>query len=205
MAGAVRTGSRIFFMLLIVLVLLFGGAVWFDFLGLISVKELTSPVLSLIGLSKPAKIEDSGLPDLLDNQRLAKQWEALDFRDEELNVKETALLEREAELDRLTDEIAAKEKELEEREKSFNDTQKAYENRNTQLSQIAADFAGMDPKVVVDILENMVDQDIIDIFRVSKQLADTAGEESMVPIWISLMDPVRVADIERKQLKKPEA
>ena len=204
MAGAVRTGARIFFLLLLALVIFAGGALWFDYLGLIDVRELSAPLFPLFGLSTTTPIEGADLPDLLENERLKKQWEALDIRDEELNVRKTAVVEAETELNKLKDELTAKEKELEENQKSFNDTVKEYENRDKQLRQTASEYANMDPRVVVAILDEMDDQDIIDIFRAATKLAEEAGEESMVPIWASLMDPARAAVLKRKELRKPE-
>jgi len=49
----------------------------------------------------------------------------------------------------------------------------------------------------------MDDQDIIDVFRKTDELAEAAGNASIVPFWLSLMEPQRAAEISRKMLGRP--
>ncbi|MCF6335074.1 MAG: flagellar protein FlbB, partial [Spirochaetales bacterium] len=62
---------------------------------------------------------------------------------------------------------------------------------------------GMPPKDAVDRLLEMEDQDIIDIFRTTEEIAKAAGTDSIVSYWFSLMPADRAAELNRKMLKKP--
>ena len=98
-----------------------------------------------------------------------------------------------------------KEKALEDREKSFNEIVKQYENRNANLRQSAEYYNGMPPEKAVERMLELEDQDLIDILRTAEQLAQEAGQTSIVAYWISLMPPERAAVVNRKMLKKPES
>jgi flagellar protein FlbB len=63
----------------------------------------------------------------------------------------------------------------------------------------------MPPQRAVGILAAMDDQDIIDVFRKTDQLAEASGSSSIVPFWMSLMDPQRAAEISRKMVSRPNS
>jgi len=188
---------------LLIAVLFLGGLLWFDYLGIMDVKYRFAPVLKLIGIETPQKIEISDDMLLLDRERLGKQLEALDIRAEELDKREKEISLREAEVKQKLETLTENEKSLVEREKSFNDRLKAYEDRDRNLRQSSAYFTGMPPGDAVDRLMGMDDQDIIDIFRTTEQIAKEAGTDSIVSYWFSLMPAERAADLNRKMLKKP--
>ncbi|RKX85120.1 MAG: flagellar protein FlbB [Spirochaetes bacterium] len=203
MAGSTRSGLRIILFILLIAVLFLGGLLWFDYLGIMDVKYRFAPVLKLIGIETPQKIEISDDMLLLDRERLGKQLEALDIRAEELDKREKEISLREAEVKQKLETLTENEKSLVEREKSFNDRLKAYEDRDRNLRQSSAYFTGMPPGDAVDRLMGMDDQDIIDIFRTTEQIAKEAGTDSIVSYWFSLMPAERAADLNRKMLKKP--
>jgi flagellar protein FlbB len=209
--SAVKTGTRVVALILLILIFLLGGLVWFDYLGLINVKELLSPVVSPvasrigidIGLPEPLKsIEDA---DLLEIERLNKQKQALDLRESKLDVREADIESAEAEINQMLESLKEREAAFEEQEKSFNDRLKAYDNRNANLMQAADYFLGMPPEAAVKMFLEMDDQDIIDIMRAHQKISDEAGTASMVSYWLSLMPADRAAALNRKMLKKPES
>ncbi len=209
--SAVRSGARVAALILIILILILGGFVWFDYLGLINVKEMISPVVtpvaSRLGIDfgLPEPIENVEDLNLLEKERLAKHEEALDMRESELDMRETEIESKEAEISQMLDSLAEREAAFEEQEKSFNDRLKAYDNRNTNLRQAAEYFVGMPPQAAVNMFIEMEDQDVIDIMRAHQQLSDEAGVASMVSYWLSLMPSERSATLNRKMLKKPES
>ena len=107
--GIVGTAPRIIVLVLAVIVLVFSGFIWFDFLGLIDVKDTFAPVLNLVGIRTRTTLEDAQAPDLLDQQRLAQQWEALELRDQELQQATEELSVREAELIQMMEKIQEQE------------------------------------------------------------------------------------------------
>lgn len=203
MAGSTRSGLRIILLILLITVLFLGGLLWFDFLGIIDVRYRFAPVLNLVGLDTPVKLENPDDLFLLDRERMDKQFQALEIRDEVLGKRENEILLKEAEVQQKLETLAEQEKSLEEREKSFNDRLKEYEDRNRNLRQASVYFTGMPPNDAVDRLLGMTDQDIIDIFRITELIASEAGTDSIVSYWFSLMPADRAAELNRKMLKKP--
>jgi len=203
LAGSTRSGLRIILFILLIAVIFLGGLLWFDFLGIIDVKYRFAPVLKLIGIETPQKIENSDDMLLLDRERLDKQLQALDIRAEELDKRENEISLKEAEVKQKLETLTENEKSLVEREKSFNDRLKAYEDRDRNLRQSSAYFTGMPPGDAVERLLGMDDQDIIDIFRTTELIAKEAGTDSIVSYWFSLMPSDRAAELNRKMLKKP--
>ena len=204
--GVIGTGLRVFALLLLVLVLLVGGVLWFDYLNLIDAREyldpVVTPVLELIGMKKRAPMVDMEDPLLLETKRLSAQKEALSIEAEDLEKRDAEVTEKGLELDQKAEELAEKEKALEEREKSFNERIKIYENRIVNLEKKVAYFLGMPPeKAVAMMLEYESDMDIIDIFRTADEIANRQGESSLVPYWLSLMPPERGAELTRKMGK----
>ncbi len=112
----VGAAPRIFFLVLLILVLGFGGLIWFDILGIIDVKDTLSPITRFLGLSTRQPLEDAEDPLLLDRERLAMSEEALDIRMEELQQFEATLESREQEMAQRTAELDEREETIAERE-----------------------------------------------------------------------------------------
>jgi flagellar protein FlbB len=68
--------------------------------------------------------------------------------------------------------------------------------------QNSAYLVGMPPDKAVKILLAMEDQDVIDLMRVTEELAAEAGEASLVAYWLSLMPADRAAALQRKMARK---
>ena len=200
-----NTGYRMIVLILLIAILGLGGLLWFDYLGLMDVRERLHPVFSFFGLATPDQVEDSGSPLLLDQARLEKLQEELDRREASLAELEATLQGREEELAQIAEALEEREETLTSREKSFNEIVKQYENKSANLRQAAQYFAGMPPESAVERLVAMDDQDVIDILRMTERLAEEAGEVSVVSYWLSLMPADRAAVLNRKMLKKPEA
>lgn len=200
----VGSGVRIFVLILLILVLLLGGFVWFDYLGLVDAKETLRPLLSLVGLGAPTPIEDPESAYLLDDERYAKREEALNLREEELDKREEVIAQKEAEVQQKLESLAESEKALAEQEKSFNERVKQYDNKDANIRQAALYYTNMPPKDAVARLEKMEDQDVIDILRMIQRIADEANEDSVVAYYLSLFPPERAAELNRKMIKKPD-
>ncbi len=203
MAGGTGSGFKILLLMLLIILLFLGGLLWFDYLGLVNVREKFAPVLSLVGISSPEKIENSEDLLLLEKERIKKQVAALDLREDALNKREEEIASKENEIKEKVDTLEEREKALEEKEKSFNERAKEYENRDKNLRQASKYYTGMPPEAAVAQLLEMDDQDVIDIMRVTEELAREAGTDSIVSYWLSLMPPERAAVINRKMIKKP--
>ena len=198
--SGVGAGFRIVLLVLLVGVLALGGLVWFDYLGVVDARRTLAPVFALFGARRPeVEAED---PMLLDKERLSKQLESVAVRAEELGAREQALASKEQELAQKVEQVQEREKAVEDREKLFNERVKAYDNRRENLVKNSAYLVGMPPDKAVKILLSMEDQDVIDLMRVTEELAVEAGETSMVAYWLSLMPADRAAGLQRKMARK---
>ena len=199
MARIKGLGKSIVLLFLIVFMIL-GGLLWFDYLGIINAKKTFAPVYRLFGLQTQTSVTATSAKPLeanLDDDRLAKRLEALEIRQQELDKRETDILKTEN-----ANEAIAKE--LEEREKTFNNEVKKYDDRNSNIEQISTYLTSMPPKTAVEQLMGMDDQDVIDIFRKTDALAVAAKTTSMTSVWLMYMPAERAAVIQRKMANKPE-
>ena len=202
--GDAGTGLRIFVLLLLIIVLFFGGILWFDYLGIINAREQIAFVYGLINREKPIKIEDTDSEFLLEEERYNKIREALDIYEEELNRKNEEIANLDMEVRQRMQLLDEKEKAFLERENSFNERTNLYENKIANIEQSSKYLTGMPPAKATDILVEMNDQDVIDILRVTERIAQESGEMSLVAYWLSLLPPERSAAIKRKMSIKPD-
>ena len=185
-----RSGSigRIIVLLILIVLLVFGGLLWFDYLGLINTRGMFSPLYSLFGLKTPQGITPLSGDELanLDDDRYEKRLKA-----EQIANKQVA------------EELDARQSAVEEKEKNFNLILTETNDRNANIIQIATYMNSMPPdKAVANLLE-MDDQDIIDVFRAVEKIAAENNRLSQVSNWFSLMPPARAAEIQRKMANKP--
>jgi flagellar protein FlbB len=197
-SSEVRPGLRIFILLLLILVLTLGGAIWFDYLGIVDAKGMISPIYSLLGLGKQSAIASADDPNLLDRERLSKQQDSLSLLKQDLDTREAALNKREKDLNQLGTDLNDRQTALEAQQKALIDAQKAIEDRRVNLQQNVTYLTSMPPAKAVAILANQDDQFVIDTFRIEDAQAKATGADSLVPIWMGLMPADRVATLMRK-------
>jgi flagellar protein FlbB len=204
--GYSRVGAapRIFGLTLLVLVLALGGALWFDFLGLIDVTSLFSPALRWIGLDprEEADVEDS--PFLLEDERLAKREEALAILADQMAEREDGLDTREAELQAFAEQLEERETALLDREKSVSQALRRVENERAALVRLSTYLTNMPPADAVSIMVNYPDPLLLNVLLVTDELADEGGQASLVPFWLSQMPADRAAIIGEKLEMLPE-
>ena len=107
--------GKSFVLLIVIIVLVLGGLLWFDFLGIINVKSVFTPVYKLMGKEPQSTITSTQSHPLvadLDEDRLNKQKEAINLQIEELEKREADIVTSEeknaeiaAELQRIQREI----------------------------------------------------------------------------------------------------
>lgn len=194
-------------LLILVIILILGGLLWFDYLGVINAKSMFAPFYRMIGKEPQTTVTKTTSAELLqtdlDEERLAKRLEELSLRSEELDKRELDIQALEAENTQIAQELEERRISQEEREKTFNNIQKMYDDRNVNIRKNAENLNGMAPANAVAILNEMDDQDIIDTLRMVDQIAAEEGTSSMVSYWLSLMPANRVAELQRKMANKP--
>ena len=194
-------------LIMLIIIMALGGLLWFDYLGVVHIKSVFTPVYRLLGKTPPtshAVTSSRPLVADIDTERLERQRESLDLLREELNRREEEISQKEKLNEQIATELSSREKSLEEREKTFNLTQKQYDDKNVNIEQIALNLNGMQPTAAVNILVAMDDQTVIDVLRKVEEIARRNGASSMGSYWLSLMPSERAAEIQRKMLSKPE-
>ncbi len=71
------------------------------------------------------------------------------------------------------------------------------------LEQNSRDLTSMRPDDAVNILAGYDDQLLIDTLRVTEELAQSAGEISLVSVWLARLPADRAAEIQRKMTLRP--
>ncbi|MCQ2588889.1 MAG: flagellar protein FlbB [Treponema sp.] len=200
--------GKSFILLLIIIILVLGGLLWFDYLGVVHVKSIFSPVYKAAGKepqTSSTSTQTKPLVKNLDEDRLNKQKEALTIQLEELEKREADIVSAEQLNAQIAEELAERQKNQEEREENFKLIVEKYDTKNVNIEQIANTLNGMRPEAAVDILVAMNDQDVIDILRKVEEMAAAEGKASMVAYWTSLMPAERAAQINRKLINKPDS
>jgi flagellar protein FlbB len=190
-------------LLLLIIVLAGGGLVWFDYLNVIDAKEILAPVYRLIGLETRSQPEEAREFLSLDAERLAVRLEALELRNMELDQQEQDITTRRGEIEQMAQELEERQKALDERENSFNAMTQDAEIRIRNVEQNARYLTGMPPERAVGIIAAMSDQDAIDVFRKTEEIAQAEGTTSIVSYWLSLLPPERAAELQRKMVGRP--
>jgi flagellar protein FlbB len=207
--GISRIIGRVIVLLLLIIIMAGGGIVWFDYLNLIDAKTVLAPLYRFIGREGRTQPETaSGEVLNLDAERLAVRLEALELRNMELGAQERELQNRYGEIEQMAQELEERQKALDERENSFNAVAQEADIKSRNVEQNARYLSGMLPERAVDILTAMDDQDVIDVFRKTEEIAQAEGTASIVSYWLSLMaetaeGAARAAELQRKMAGRP--
>jgi len=192
---------KILFLLLLILVILTGGIYWFDHLGLIDYKRLTGPYMRYLPsfLSRGESAEED--PLLLEKEMLNKKEEILEEKmraieqmGQELEARALAIQESEIKLE---EDLVS----LEEEKKLLSEKLREYDNYRENIRKQADYFTAMPPQAAVERLSQLDDLLAIDILRQIDSEAVEEGRMSMVPYYLSLMDPEKAATLQRKMTK----
>ena len=191
--------SRKLFQILILLLLIVIALIAFDYLGLIRLNFMKR---SYVDPKFTQRVDLTGI-DLLDSERLYKVWSSMDEWESELKAQAELLSLKDKEVDEktalLSTETEAFKKEQESRAVAARDNL----SREEKFYDITVNLLGMPPETAVKSLEKMTDYDVIEILKSADRIAEERNQGSMSSYWLSLMDPEKVAAINRKRLQSP--
>ena len=202
--GSSHVIGKIIVLLILILVMTGGGILWFDYLNVIDARAVLAPIYRFIGLegrTQPAVPADYILN--LNDERYAILLEALELRDMELFRREDDIRNRQGEIEQMAQELEERQRALEDQENSFNARLAEADIRSRNVEQNARNLVGMPPERAVGILEAMDDQDVIDVFWKTEEIAQEEGNASIVPFWLSLLPADRAAELTRKMASRP--
>jgi flagellar protein FlbB len=192
--------------LILILVLIGGGIVWFDYLNVIDAKTVLASFFRLIGREGRTS-RDVGEDEFLnlDAERLAVRLEAAALRELDMDQREGEITAKHGELEQMAQELEERQKALDEQEKSINTQVEDAEIMNRNVEGIAQQLNNMPPERAVAIIAAMNDQQAIDILRKTEEIARRTGTDSIVPYWMSLMaatqeGAARAAELQRKMV-----
>lgn len=188
---------RLIVLVLIIIFLIVLAMIILNSLGVVDSRGFLMPLYQLLGISAVDTV-DLADPLLLVHQREKKNRDALMLWEEELALKEKHLNERETVVTQKEELLTDKEKSLMEAEKTVNDTAKELDDRRRRLEQKSETFRSMPPENAVKIMLEMDVQEVVEVLRVTEEMAQKNNELSIVPYWISLMPPEKAAEIDRR-------
>ena len=194
-------------MLLLVVVMALGGIIWFDYLGVIDAKDIP-PISWIYGwfFKENARSQPLTQPDEtinIDSERLLALYEAHELRKMEIERKKQEIDYSSNEIKRIAEELEEREKALDDREKSLIGQATDADVKSRNVEQFSLYLTSMPPNEAVEIISKMDDQDIIDAFRKTEELARAQDKMSLVSVWLSRMDPARAAELQRKMTLRP--
>ena len=190
---------------LIVLILFLGVVLLFvaDWTGSINLAK-KFPILAV----KEKKLSIINEPeDLLEKEELKKQKEKLIEREENLAKKEIEIKMREEILQKLQDELSELQSSLEVEKKKIAVLKQEALEYKARVVDMAGKIANMPPDASVKIMLTWPDPDIIGVLRQIDIAALEAGQQSMVPYLMTLIDkqsPGRAGIISHKMLEDPK-
>jgi flagellar protein FlbB len=196
--------ARTFLLLLLILAVIAGGLVWFDYLDVIDMKTTLAPVYSFFGLQgRTRSASEEGEFINIDAERLAVRLEAQNLRELEMEKEKAAIERQRVENEQVAAELETRQKGLEEQEQSLQSSADLAAARDRNIEQVARNLNGMAPQDAVNRIVAMEDQMAIDVMNKTEALAQAAGTTSIVSFWFSLMPPERAADLMRKMTERP--
>ena len=188
---------RVLFLLFINLGLAFLSLYVLDLLQIIDYKQIISRV-PFIRQAYTIKIED---PYLLEKYELQKKEEILDEKIRNFE-KDKSKLEEETRKLAIEKENVAKDREnTRNMIDNFEKSKAERESYDRRVDEVAQQIESMPPTASVRILEKQDDMMIIDILKRMEARAAAAGQQSLVPLLLSRMDPEQSARIQRKMLE----
>jgi flagellar protein FlbB len=194
--STIPVSLRIIVLLLVIVFLLILGFIVLSSLGVFDARSLLTPFYRLLGIPTPEPV-DTEDPLLLVHQREKKNRDALELREEELALKEKDVGARESVVKQKEELLSDREKSFTEEEKLLKQSTQNLDDRRRRLEQKSLQFRSMPPENAVKIMNEMDVEEVVEVLRVTEELAVKDNEQSIVPYWESLMPPDRAALIDR--------
>lgn len=193
-------------LLLLIVALIIGGVLWFDFLGIIDRGDSLNFLTERIGISEQTNVEDSEENIyLLDAVRLVKERETIERREIALKSREEVITLEEAKNKQVLDELIEKESAILDKEKSLTEALSRYDDEQKNLETTVSYLAALPPQTTVDILKNYTTLKVVDTLRKEDEIALRDNRVSNSSTWILFMDAKMAAEVNNMMIKKPNS
>ena len=183
---------KIIYLVIMIFFIIISGAIWLDYIGLLDFADKMN-----FFRGKPELVIDAAgdEPSLIDREKLEKEQQALNSREEELNKREALLKEKENELTTGQEKLAEQKKGLEIEQKKLTDHKNEHAGYEKNIKVLADKIANMPPEESVKIMTGWDDPVIIDVLRQMDVDADAAGSSSITSYLITLMPKEKASRI----------
>lgn len=200
--GKIKYFFMTIFMTIVLILVLLGGTIFFDYLGIINVSKLvdkdsklhTYPYIGkYLEFSHMAHLsEEDRIKETMNKYRdilMAKKAE-LDLKENQLVVKEKALLELEKSLNAKEGKLLDLEADLKLREEVVSTKAKAYTGNEKNVERFAKVYTKMDPVAVAGVISKDKSEIVAEIF-------EKMDERKIAPILdeLSKTNPDKVREI----------
>ncbi|MGL4394084.1 MAG: periplasmic-type flagellar collar protein FlbB [Brevinema sp.] len=189
--------KRVLFLLIINILLIAFTLYFFDYMRIIDYRRILAGIQGNSGLTAAAKLED---PLLLEKEELAKKWEALTIKENEISNIQLSVDSNRMALEEDLNQLA------EQREAFLNDQALAEikeAERNTydlKIVDVATQIGGMPPQTAAELLNLQDDLQVVDIFKKMDELAAQNGQASTVPFLLTLLEREKAARVQSLML-----
>ncbi len=203
-ASTITNLLKIIFLLILIVVIMLGGVYWFDHLGLVDYNKFIGAFEKYMPVFMKKGVEVTDGPALLEEEFLNKREEMLLAKNRELELEKQEIEKKKLELQEIEAKLTEETSRLEEEKKVLSEKLREYDNYNENIKRQAGYFTNMPPAAAVERIAKLEDLLAIDILRQIDAAAEEEGRISMVPFFLSLMDPERAATLQRKMTKVGE-
>ena len=203
-ASTVTNLLKIIFLLILIVVILLGGVYWFDRLGLVDYNSFIGPFEKFLPMFMKKGAEVTEEPALIENEFLRKREDMLVAKNKELELEKQEVEKKKLELQEIEAKLSEESSRLEEEKKVLSEKLREYDNYKENIKRQAVYLTNMPPAAAVERIEKLEDLLAIDILRQIDVNAEEAGRISVVPYFLSLMDPEKAATLQRKMTKVGE-
>ncbi|MEM9423699.1 MAG: hypothetical protein AAF975_02780 [Spirochaetota bacterium] len=203
MNNTIQTLIKSSMLLIFIMMIIVGGLLLFDWLGLMSLRQEFAPILRLVGLNTPSSMGASADSSVLNDARLRQQLDSLELKRKNLEELEKQLNQRSNELDERELAITQSEEQLQQQLDSLEEREGLYRERDAKVKQIAQNFNSMPPADAVAQMNMMNALLVVDVLRAADRIAVEEKGTSLVSYWISQMPPERGAEVNKLLVEKP--
>ncbi len=203
-ASTITNLLKVIFLVLLILVITLGGIYWFDHLGMVDYKNYVGPFEKYLPAFMMRGVEVSEDPLLLEEEFFKKREDILLARTKELELEKQVFEQRSLELQEIEAKLAEEANRLEEEKKVLSEKLREYDNYKENIKRQAGYLTNMPPPAAVERISKLDDLLAIDILRQIDKEAEEEGKVSVVPYFLSLMDPDKAATLQRKMTKVGE-
>jgi len=166
-AAVKRTGSSatVVLLLIAIITVLFGGMMWFQYLGIVDAESLIRPLagrLPYVGKYFRYPVISSSL---LKEERISKLKQSITMREEALQKRELELEEKDKAVLLREKQIESDRREIEEELKALEANKKRYDETEYKYSMLAKYYSNMKPENSAAIIEAMDDLLVVDILQ----------------------------------------